>query len=122
MSELSWALLIIFFTVVATLLAVVAGALVYALVEVRATMRSVRETVERLAPKVDLALDNICQVSDAAARGSTARTQLVQSLPGRSAKTVIASSPLWGLVVAGLAGFFSAFRRRRAARRAAAKR
>ncbi len=121
MSDLSWALLIIFGTVLVTLLAVIAGALVYTLAELRTTARVAREALERLAPRAEVALDNICEVSSAAARGTNAITQFVETLPFRPSRTP-SSRPLWGLVAAGIAALFSAYRRRRAARRGAGNR
>ena len=112
MSESNSVLLVMVGTAVVILLAGITTALMMALFEVRATARAVRETLERLGPKAEEALDNIREVSESAARATSALTRIGE----RVASIGGAARPgPWAAAAAAIAGFYTAYKRRKAA-------
>lgn len=117
MSEPAFLVLTILGTAFVTCLIILVGSVVATLREVRSTARTLRSAVDRLAPTAEETLENLRQVSDAAARGSAALVRLGESLP--QLRSSGGSRPLWIAALTGLFGLFAAVRRRRAARESA---
>ncbi len=65
MSDMLQVVLIIFGTVLVTLVAILTGVAVSTLVEVRATARRVREVLDRVAPSAEKTLENVEHVTEA---------------------------------------------------------
>jgi hypothetical protein len=118
MSEPGWTLLLVLASILAVSVTALAVTAILALLDVRATTRTVRQTLLILTPKLDATLENVRQASQSVADGTAVFSQLGHALQplasiGRKGSVV-------GAFFAGAAGLYSAFRRRRAAREIAA--
>ncbi len=114
MSDMLQVVLIIFGTVLVTLVAILTGVAVSTLVEVRATARRVREVLDRVAPSAEKTLENVEHVTEALAR-TTSGIRHLGNLFG-SGKGGSGRIAPWASLLAGAAGTWTALRRLRSSR------
>lgn len=115
MSETLGIVWIVLGTVAVTLLAVITGVLVVTLLDARRTLRTARETLDRVTPAAEETLGNVRDVSGAASRAVSSIASVSSQVSSRMPREGGPSVPAWvsiGVAAIGAISALGALRRR----------